>query len=159
MKNFKKALIVIFSFVVLFLVYWLVSPFFIDIKVNESLPMVESNTATTTDIASTSVYKGQFYGFDKIHNGTGTVSVYKIGENYILRFEEGFSVNNGPDLYVGFGKNGSYIKGSEISKLKGNIGAQNYDITDAFFRNEYDSVYVWCKAFNTPFIKADLKRL
>ncbi|MDQ5912256.1 MAG: hypothetical protein QG568_471, partial [Patescibacteria group bacterium] len=63
----------------------------------------------------------------------------------------------GPDLYVGFGKNGQYVKGSEISKLKGNIGSQNYEIPSSVDLNQYDSVWVWCKAFSTPFIRADFK--
>ncbi len=156
----KKTIIIVGIIIIVSLGYWLISPFFINVRVSESLPTVSSSSMT--------ILSGTFVGFDKIHNGTGTASIYSFtssenGSNgientkRILRFEEGFQVNNGPDLYVGFGKNGQYVRGSEISKLKGNIGSQNYEIPASVDMTLYDSVWVWCKAFSTPFIKAELK--
>jgi hypothetical protein len=113
-------------------------------------------TTMSTTTQPTLLSAGSFTGFDKIHNGTGTVSIYEVDGKKVVRFEEGFQVNNGPDLYVGFGKSGTYIKGSEISPLKGNIGSQNYELPADFDITQYDSVWVWCKAFNTPFVKAEL---
>lgn len=158
----KKIIIIIISIAVLSIGHWLISPFFIDVRVFESFPaelygQVDGRTGRSP--IEKIIMKGNFVGFDKIHNGTGTASIYSSNyyeQKTILRFEEGFQVNNGPDLYVGFGKDGKYVKGSEIAKLKGNIGSQNYEIDDVDF-NLYDSVWVWCKAFSTPFIKADLK--
>lgn len=166
----KKIIIIIISIVILSVGYWLISPFFIDVRVSEALPNeVMSREATPNSKPSDMlVMSGTFIGFDKIHNGTGIVSIYQFadasvgGQGYkksFLRFEEGFQVNNGPDLYVGFGKDGQYVKGSEISKLKGNIGSQNYEIPASIDLSQYDSVWVWCKAFSTPFIKADLKKV
>lgn len=161
----KKIVIGIVLLLGIGLAYWLISPFFINVQVSESLPSMimkkieGSNTSTESFITMS----GTFVGFDKIHNGTGTASMYSIpnsdGDQRVLRFEEGFQVNNGPDLYVGFGKNGQYVKGSEISKLKGNIGSQNYEIPSSIDLSQYDSVWVWCKAFSTPFVKADLKKV
>lgn len=161
----KKIFIGIVLFLVVGIAYWLISPFFIDIKVSESLPpmLMKKIEGSNTSTESLITMSGTFVGFDKIHNGTGTASIYSIsnssGNKQFLRFEEGFQVNNGPDLYVGFGKNGQYVKGSEISKLKGNIGSQNYEIPSSIDLSQYDSVWVWCKAFSTPFIKADLKKV
>ena len=145
----KKISISLVALAALAFGYWTISPFFTNRIVKEELQT--SNTIK--------ILEGSFTGFDKIHNGTGTVSVYSLNGKKTLRFEDGFSVNNGPDLYVGFGKNGQYVKGSEISELKGNIGSQNYELPENFIIDQYDSVYVWCKAFSTPFIKADLKPL
>ena len=161
----KKIIIAVGIIIMLSLGYWLVSPFFINIQVSESLPSeIMQNVEgakTPMSVESLVTMTGTFVGFDKIHNGTGTASIYSISNSdrnkRFLRFEEGFQVNNGPDLYVGFGKNGQYVKGSEISKLKGNIGSQNYEIPTTFDLSQYDSVWVWCKAFSTPFIRADLK--
>lgn len=162
----KKIIITIISIVVVSIGYWLISPFFINVQVSESLPVeligqggAAGDGQNIRNPREMIIMTGSFVGFDKIHNGTGTVSIYSSNiqsQKTILRFEEGFQVNNGPDLYVGFGKNGKYVKGSEIAKLKGNIGSQNYDITDIDL-SQYDSVWVWCKAFSTPFIKAELK--
>ena len=158
----KKILITVISILVLSLGYWLISPFFIDVRVDETLPTEFLNQVEGQIVqnpAEMIVMTGNFVGFDRIHTGTGTVSVYTSNtqsQKTILRFEEGFRVNNGPDLYVGFGRNGEYVKGSEIAKLKGNVGAQNYEI-DGVDLNQYDSVWVWCKAFSTPFVKAELR--
>lgn len=164
----KKIIILIIGVAVVTTGYWLVIPFFTDVMVAEPLPPAVMENVEGSNISTESLItmSGTFVGFDKIHNGTGTASVYKFAdadneghgrERFFLRFEEGFQVNNGPDLYVGFGKNGQYVKGSEISKLKGNIGAQNYEIPANLDLNQYDSVWVWCKAFSTPFIKAYLE--
>lgn len=150
----KKIIIALIVVAVTAFGYWTISPFFINKTVNEVLVSESSTPPKINKIAA-----GSFTGFDKIHNGTGTVSVYEIEGKMILRFEDGFSVNNGPDLYVGFGINGEYVKGSEIAELKGNIGAQNYEIPKDFPIGNYDSVYVWCKAFSTPFIKANLSKI
>jgi len=150
MKTFKRVLIVVVSCLILYFLYWTISPFFRNTVVQEELMM----TAETQ--VPQPILRGSFTGFDKIHNGTGTASIYEVDGKKVLRFEEGFKVNNGPDLYVGFGISGTYIKGSEISKLKGNIGSQNYELSTDFDITQYDSVWVWCKAFSTPFVKAEL---
>lgn len=154
MKNIKRIFILIILFAFLWFLYWTISPFFRNTVVQEDLTTATTNTSTTTQPVLLST--GSFIGFDKIHNGTGTVSIYEVNGKKILRFEDGFEVNNGPDLYVGFGKSGTYIKGSEISELKGNIGSQNYELSENIDLKQYDSVWVWCKAFSTPFIKAEL---
>lgn len=150
----KKIIITILILIALVFGYWTISPFFIDKVVTESLPMMIEGEV---EVMPKKIVEGSFVGFDKIHNGRGEISIYELDGKRFLRFEEGFNVNNGPDLYVGFGYKGEYVKGSEISKLKGNIGAQNYDLPEDFSLENFDSVYVWCKAFSVPFIKADFK--
>ncbi len=167
----KKNIIFICVLVVLIIGYWLISPFFINKKVSEDLP-VTKNAAQVPDIqvdkdvqsavvSSLSdqfeeIKKGNFTGFDRVHTGSGTARIVSInGKNYI-RFEEDFNVNNGPDLYVGLGKNGSYLKGSELGKLKGNIGSQNYELPQGVDPKSVEEVWVWCKAFSVPFSRAVL---
>ena len=145
----KKILLSISVILILGIGYWLVSPFFIDKKVSEELPVeVEAET-----------FSGSFVGFDRIHYGSGNLKILKTKEGYIIRFEENFNIANGPDLYVGFGKDGEYKKGSEVSKLKGNIGSQNYMVPDHIDLREYNEVWIWCKAFSVGFAKARLENL
>lgn len=178
-KKLKYSLITIITVAVVAFGYWTISPFFIKVVVQEDFPIdmvigtqegteatstntvLGSDTGTTMNPTDFLERQGRFVGYDKIHNGTGTASIYALkndqGETRrLLRFEEGFQVNNGPDLFVGFGKDGKYVKGSEISKLKGTDGSQNYEIPSSVDLSQYDSVFVWCKAFSTPFIRADL---
>src|SRR3990167_11380551 len=106
----KKLLIAIVGLVIISIGYWLISPFFIDKKVSEEFNI----TAQSEGVQPVLVLRGSFSGFDRIHTGSGNVSVIQVGDKYILRFEENFNVANGPDLYVGLGKDGKYIKGTEL---------------------------------------------
>lgn len=148
--DMKKLIYTLIVVVFLALAWWLGSPLFIDTKVSEQF-VVESDTQI--------VSSGTFTGFDALHQGSGTVNLIKTPDGYVVRFEDDFASTNGPDLYVGFGKDGVYQKGSEISELKGNIGSQNYVVPAEIDLNQYDEVWVWCKAFSVPFARAELKNL
>ncbi len=146
----KKIVICIIVIIILGAGYYFISPFFINKIVSEDFPI----TLNTEDTRVEVVKQGQFTGFDKIHTGSGTASVISIGDKNYIRFEEDFMVNNGPDLYVGLGQNGSYIKGSELGVLKGNVGSQNYELPAGVSPEE---VWIWCKAFSVPFAQAILQ--
>ncbi|QQR50314.1 DM13 domain-containing protein [Candidatus Nomurabacteria bacterium] len=145
----KKIVITTIVIILLGAGYYFISPFFINKIVSETLPIAENTEDTSVEV----IKQGQFAGFDKIHTGSGTANVISIGGKNYIRFEEDFVVANGPDLYVGLGQNGSYIKGSELSVLKGNMGSQNYELPEGVSPEE---VWIWCKAFSVPFAKAVL---
>ena len=161
----KHLIIAIIVIVILAGAYWFVSPLWRKVYVNETLPVSATSepvTATTTQspVAQptvTPVTTGSFTGFDRLHNGSGTASLIQVDGKYFIRFESDFSVTNGPDLFVGFGNNGVYAKGSEIAKLKGTVGSQNYELPADFDPNTYNEVWIWCKAFAVPFAKAELR--
>lgn len=146
----KRTLLIIGGIIIIGIGYWLISPFFIDKRVNEELDLSQEEAQPVL------VLRGLFKGFDRIHTGDGNVSVLKVGEKYIIRFEDNFNVANGPDLYVGLGKDGEYVKGTEIAKLKGNIGSQNYEVPEGVNLEDYNEVWIWCRAFSVGFAKARL---
>ncbi|MBI2086813.1 MAG: DM13 domain-containing protein [Candidatus Zambryskibacteria bacterium] len=146
----KKIIVSIVVLAALGFGYWTISPLFIDKKVSEEFPVQEAGTL------SGEVLAGAFIGFDSIHYGSGDVKVIKTEEGYIIRFEENFNVANGPDLYVGLGKDGEYKGESQIAKLKGNIGSQNYVVPEDINLENYNEVWVWCRAFSVGFAKAIL---
>ena len=148
----KKIIIAIVVMVALGFGYWTISPFFIDKKVSEEFNL----TAESEGVQPVMVLRGSFTGFDRIHTGSGNASVIKVEEKYILRFEENFDVANGPDLFVGLGRDGEYIKGTEIAELKGNIGSQNYELPSNINIEDYNEVWIWCRAFSVGFAKAVL---
>ncbi len=148
----KKIIYIILGAIMLVVAYWLISPFFIDKRVSEEFNL----TAESEGVQPVLALRGLFKGFDRIHTGTGNVSVIKVGEKYIVRFEENFDVANGPDLYVGLGKDGQYVKGTELGKLKGNIGSQNYEVPAGINLEDYNEVWIWCRAFSVGFAKAKL---
>ena len=149
-NDMKKVIIGIIVLIIVALAYWIGVPLFTDKKVSEELDF------SAEEAQPVLVLRGLFQGFDRIHTGGGNVSVLKVGEKYIIRFEENFNVANGPALVVGFGKDGEYIKGSDIAELKGNIGSQNYEVPANININDYNEVWIWCKAFSVGFAKAKL---
>ncbi len=154
----KKIIISILVALVLGVAYWLISPFFIDKNVSEDFPVDTGVSASGTEL-SLIKQQGSFEGFDSVHYGSGDVVVIQSGEGYVVRFEENFSVANGPDLYVGLGKDGKYVEGTELGKLKGNIGSQNYVVPEGVDLSKYNEVWVWCRAFSVGFAKARIEAI
>lgn len=144
-------------------VYPLIKPLFVS-KVVQEAPLVSTVSISGdmqvvgTESLPAPLWKGNFVGFNTLHNGTGTAHITETPSGgYILRFESDFKVTNGPDLYVGFGKDGTYIEGSEIAVLKGNIGSQNYEVNTAFDISNQNEIWIWCKRFSEPFARAVLQ--
>jgi len=169
---------------VLPLAWYLGSPLFINVTVDERFPGVAplsaannlpaAGTAPTSGMASTSgpglkaapvaLGSGQFTEVDTIHKGQGAATLYRLPDDrHLLRFEA-FKVQNGPDLYV-------YLSGHpvprssvelheqgafEVARLKGNIGDQNYDIPAELDLNRYRAVSIWCRRFSVNFGAAPL---
>lgn len=148
----KKFIIACVGIAVLGFGWWTISPFFIDTRVSEELDF----SAEPEGVQPVLAFRGSFEGFDRIHYGSGNVSVLEVGGKYVIRFEENFDVANGPDLFVGLGRDGEYVKGTEIGKLKGNIGSQNYEVPENINLEDYNEVWIWCRAFSVGFAKAKL---
>lgn len=155
----KKILIGIVSVVIVGVGYWLLSPLWRTERVSEAVPVAVSRddvSGSVNEAASKELFTGTFSGFDRLHQGSGTAKILQVADKTYVRFESDFTVSNGPDLYVGFGKDGTYIAGSEVGTLKGNVGAQNYELPAGFASDRFNEVYVWCRAFSVPFAKAKL---
>ncbi len=120
-------------------------------------PAAEPDPEPTTEPATPeTVSQGSFEG-RAAHNASGTAKLIKIDDQYYVRFEDDFSVTNGPDLFVGFGKDNKYTKSAQIAELKGNKGGQNYLVPDHIDATQFNEVWVWCRAFSVPFGRAPLQ--
>ncbi len=102
-------------------------------------------------------FNGGFQGAgDGIHNASGKAKVlYPGDDSAILRFEN-FRVTNGPDLYVYLSTDKSASDYIDLGRLKANSGNQNYELPDAVDLSKYNTVIIWCKAFNVYFGGAEL---
>lgn len=150
----KKILIVFVIVIALPIAYWLISPLFTEKKVSESLGNIMPNSSL--EEKPQVISSGNFSGLDG-HQAEGKASLLKIGNSYYVRFENDFKITNGPDLFIHLGKDGEYSKEARLGSLKGNIGSQNYEIPKSIDVNNYDEVWVWCRAFAVPFGKAVLR--
>jgi hypothetical protein len=117
--------------------------------------------STSSPPAASVTHRGAFV--DRSHPSNGTAIVITDGTQTFLRFED-FETDNGPDLYVylSAGVTATTDAGAldddfvDLGRLKGNIGAQNYEIPDGTDLTRYRTVVVWCRRFTTAFGAADL---
>lgn len=105
------------------------------------------------------LFVGTFVGVnDGIHNAEGMAKVIPLegGTSRILRLEN-FEATNGPDLYVYLATDKSASDFVNLGRLKGNIGNQNYEITEGTDLSKYDTALIWCRAFSVLFGSAELR--
>jgi hypothetical protein len=128
---------------------YLAGPLFYDVAVQETLP-----EATGTPSVP---YTGTFRDADDFHRASGTAQILRSANGtYYLRFED-FRVTNGPDLFVYLGAADDVSQGFvDLGRLKGNVGAQNYEIPAEADLMRYRTVIIWCRAFSVPFGYATL---
>ena len=135
-----------------------------DSEMNE--PMAQMTGGSADQNAVQAKFTGEFRDADSFHKGSGTATIFEIvatGER-VLRFED-FRVTNGPDLRVllvnatdpeshsDLDESG-YV---ELSKLKGNVGPQNYVIPSDFDLSNAQSVVIYCNPFRVVFSVATLE--
>ncbi len=105
---------------------------------------------------------GTFQDADQAHKGAGNATIFQLGDERVLRFDD-FSVTNGPDLHVLLVENidgtnhdgiGNYV---DLGSLKGNVGAQNYEIPAEVDLSLYEGVLIYCMPFHVVFSTALLQ--
>lgn len=185
-RNWFRAAALVGAVVVVAVGWWLGSPLFLDKEVNEEFPL-SANAEIPSDQTQASVEKvmteaaeaptvemtedmpeegpvalasGVFAGADDFHEGSGTVTLYELGDgSRILRFED-FDVTNGPDLHVLAVANANptdrddldgYV---DLGKLKGNVGNQNYEVPADVV--DIGSIVIYCQPFHVLFATATL---
>lgn len=86
--------------------------------------------------------------------GHGTALLYRMTDGtYLLRLEN-FRVDFGPDLRLQLVAWDGTI--SEVARLRGNRGNQNYTLPATFDPTLYDSTRIHCRTFNIVMIVAPL---
>jgi Electron transfer DM13/Major intrinsic protein len=126
-------------------------------RVNEAFP------ATANGSPAQAVESGIFSGV--MHPTSGTATIYRLpGGDRILRFTN-FTTSNGPDVHVYLvaaddAKDSATVKQADfidLGTIKGNIGDQNYTLSNDLNLSKYRTVSIWCKRFAVNFGAAPLK--
>lgn len=132
--------------------YYSVSPLFINVTINEE---IQNQLGSSFTVLAT----GSFMDADDFHKASGIAKLIRNADgNYVIRLE-GFRVTNGPDLFVYLAQNKDASGGFlDLGRLKGNIGAQNYDVPAGMNPENYGYVLIWCKAFTVLFGYAQLTK-
>ena len=132
----------------------------IDMPAMEEMPEMPPEMNEPVAVAS-----GQFRDGDSFHKGSGAVTLYRLptGEG-LVRFE-GLNVTNGPDLRVLVTAHPDPMTRAdvhdsdytEIGKLKGNKGDQNYDVPSDLDLSSIRSIVIYCAPFQVVFSVAPLQ--
>jgi len=125
-------------------------------------PMTEALPSGTA--ASAIVARGTFANRDSFHKNDGTATVYRVGQEIVLRLDP-FKVTNGPALHASLSGRASPQNSAELhasgaldlGKLRGNIGAQNYPIPAGTDLSKYHSAVIYCQMFSVVFGTAELR--
>ena len=99
---------------------------------------------------------GQFSGLSD-HATSGSVTVLKTDDGYVIRLEEDFEFDGAPDPKVALGKDGKYDPATMIQLLKSNSGEQTYAVPDSIDTAAYNEVYIWCEKYSVGLGVAPLK--
>jgi hypothetical protein len=125
---------------------------FVDAKVDE-----QARAATRVERV------GAFH--DGAHETRGMATIHTLEDGrHVLRLSD-FSTSNGPDVHVLLvasddAKDNETVKSAgyiDVSKMKGNIGDQNYDLPAGIDLGRYRAVTIWCNRFGVNFGTAPLK--
>ena len=120
-------------------------------SVDEPLPSVQGGSSPLP-LAS-----GQFYSI--LHPTSGTATIYQMGDGTrVLRFT-GFNTSNGPDVHVYMvaaddAKDIATVQQAgfiDLGVIKGNVGDQNYALSNDLDLAKYRAVSIWCKRFSVNF--------
>jgi len=100
--------------------------------------------------------QGSFTGASD-HITSGTVTVTKENNEYVVILGPDFSLDGAPDPKVGFGTSGKYDIKSQLGHLNSNTGEQKFKIPADLNIESYDEIYIWCEAYSVPLGVAKVK--
>jgi len=175
----KKRWIILIAVIVLIAAWYLLSPLFIDIEVNEPSPlevkdalsimseqerqefenqveqMKDEVLETEEQMPSTAELIAEGFFEPSAHDVMGKALVIDTPEGKVLRFEN-FETVNGPDLFIYLSSDLSNDDIVDLGKIKATKGNVNYNLPENIDLEKYNKVLVWCRAFRVLFSYAQL---
>lgn len=173
--NNKIILVVVLLIVVgLPILFWLVSPFWNNPRLDEQLPTVQDNLKSMNPEAmenftkQTESMKGEIMEKDdsmpsneygiiakspmvaRAHDVMGEALLVKVKDQYFLRFEN-LETINGPDLRIYLSANLSADDIIDLGPIRATVGNVNYVIPSGTDLSKYKNAMIWCRAFGVLF--------
>lgn len=114
------------------------------------------------DIVSRTKFREDDRGQDTLHHGSGSVYIVSTAEGSFIQLAPDFTSTPGPDYHVYISQDTNidhedrFVKDNqiELGRLIKGSGATFYKIPD---NTEFQSVTIWCKAFNEFITSADFE--
>jgi hypothetical protein len=119
--------------------------------------------STTATFEPTEIMRGNFYGVDENHMGSGKAVIIQTKVGEFSLYLENFNVTNGPDLHIILAEEknpysvatlGDYL---DLGELKSTTGDQAYALPADVNLEKYGSVVVYCVPFQAIFAIAPIK--
>jgi hypothetical protein len=104
-------------------------------------------------------YSGNFIQGPYGNNVNGKAEIYEKNGIFTLVFNDSFTINNGPDLYVYVSKEQQPTQFISLGRLKSVNGGQTYTFTSAINFDDYKYAVVHCQQYNHLFSYALLQKL
>jgi hypothetical protein len=116
-----------------------------------------TNPPTTVPPAPVVLGRGEFVAQGG-HSLRGAAAVVQQPDGTRIIVLQDLDSENGPDLrlYVSPQSSGSVDGGRQLAPLKGNVGAQTYDLPADVDLGALGNVVIWCERFDVPFGTASL---
>jgi len=169
MKNSaKKWGIAIIIIVILAVAYYLISPIWRVVEMNEASPLTKTNKevsvisendnealpVTETNKEVSVISEGNFLA--QAHDVAGKAILIQDQEQKVLRFEN-FETINGPNLHIYLSADTEGSDYIDLGPIKATVGNVNYQLDSAIDTDKYNKVLVWCVPFKVLFSFAELK--
>jgi hypothetical protein len=100
--------------------------------------------------------QGSFKGLSN-HVTTGTVTLVKVDDSYVIELGTDFVFDGAPDPKVAFGKDGKYDPATLIELLRANTGAQSYVVPASINPEDFNEIYIWCEKYSVGLGVASIK--
>ena len=155
----KKILFGLVGVIVIGIAYYLISPLWRTVKIEDALPVQIPTKTITNPMQSSStapmiLARGVFK--PRAHDVTGEGLIIQNGEEKTLRFEN-FKTTNGPDVRIYLSADLDAKDYVDLGAMRGTEGNINYTIPSGTDQTKYKYVLVWCRAFHVLFSYALLQ--
>jgi len=127
---------------------------------------VSAQESTKSDNKAKTLATGTFHG--KVHQTSGRATIYQQADGKLVLRLTNFKTSNGPDVHVilvaakDADDDANFLKSdtarTELGKLKGNEGDQNYEIPAGTDLAKFQTVSIYCERFNANFGAAPLEK-
>lgn len=116
-------------------------------KVFGAIAMMALIVLGASAIANDGQRQGAFTGLSN-HVTSGTATLVKVGDGYVIELGENFVFDGAPDPKVAFGKDGQFDPATLIEPLRANSGAQSYVVPSTINPEDFNEIYIWCEKYS-----------
>lgn len=156
--NKKYIVITVIALALGWFAYYTISPLFINIKLDENIPVSNGEDINSTIETKPLVMASAPVVGTVGHPASGNVLIVETDGKSYVRYED-FKTINGPDIFVYLAKDLDAKEYVDLGAVKATEGNVNYEIPKGVNLADYKYVMVWCRAFGVLFNYADLSQV